>query len=544
MKKTICVLLSLVLLLGILLVSCAPKETLPAETVPVDIETAESIQEETLSNNPVTVKENYLPSHIFTQIKEVFEGKQATFSDYGATSAPYALGDVFTVSNCRLLSITIPVYKTGALDSEGNLVFTIYVVGNSYEGLRQPPKKTYSVKVNAGEHDLSANQAATFRWLTVDLSEYDIVLGENETLAYYSATDTIIPAFIPQDATNTHKALTILKEEFPQITGFFNKVGSDALSPAVSTLFFDFEWERTYESQEAYQAMLDEKANYEAMVKALEREYGGAYLSILGDSISTFAGVSNDREQNSTIGGNAVWYPDGNTNLLNESMTYWGRMIQSTGMRLCVNNSWSGSRVYGAAGGGSGNMLSRATQLHKDNGTQSPGDDIDPNLIFVYMGINDLHNDNAVPFGDLYQVLANNDGRTDHQKIEAWFADVLTQAQQTNSVKQGETYRTFEQAYALSLHAMKEKYSNARIYCFTYVKNMDPRCTDEKLEKYNTCVRALASYFELGLIDQSQGYITESNFHSYSNDTQYLHPNAAGHQWLQRLIVETLYKDL
>lgn len=543
MKKTFYTFISLLLLFSILLVSCSPKAEVPEAPHDVGSEAIESTAEETLSDDPVTVKETYLPTDLSAKIKEAFEKKQSTFNDYGASSAPYAMGDVFTVSDCRLLSISIPVYKTGASDSDGNFTFTLYVVGNSYDGLRQAAKKTYPLKVNGAEHGLSANQASAFRWITVDLSDYNIVLGKDETLAYFSAEDTLIPAFISQDAQNTHAVLNLLKEEFPQITGFFNKVGTTALTPAVSTLLFDFQWERTYENQSAYQAVLDEKTHYEAMIKALEKEYGGAYLSILGDSISTFGGVSNDGTQNKTISGNAVWYPEGNTNVMNASKTYWGRLMESTGMRLCVNNSWSGSRVYGAAGG-SGNMLSRATQLHKDNGTASAGDDTDPNLIFVYMGINDLHNDNAVPFGDLYEILSKKDGRSDKEKIDAWFIGVLAQAQQSGAVKQGETYRTFEQAYALSLHAMKEKYSDARIYCFTYVKNMDPRCTDEKLDRYNTCVKALADYFEVGLVDQSQGHINESNFHSYSNDTQYLHPNAMGHERITRLIVETLYRDL
>ena len=34
----------------------------------------------------------------------------------------------------------------------------------------------------------------------------------------------------------------------------------------------------------------------------------GKKLSILGDSISTYKGVSNDKNANSTIGGNAYFY--------------------------------------------------------------------------------------------------------------------------------------------------------------------------------------------------------------------------------------------
>ena len=544
MKKTVCALISLVLLFGILLVSCSPKEELPEAADSHGSEAVESTEEETLSNDPVTVKETYLPSNLSKQVRTIFEGKQDTFNDYSASSAPYSMSDVFSISNCRLLSITIPVCKTGAIDFKGNFVFTLYVVGNSYEGLCATPKEIYHLDINASEHDLSENNASVYRWLTVDLSDYDIELAEDETLAFYSPEDTIVPAFMSQDSKNTHKLLTVMKEQFPQITGFFNKVGSGAVTPSVSTLFYDFEWERTYESEAAYQAVLNEQTEYDAMVQALKKKYEGAYVSILGDSISTFNGISNNAKINSTIGGNAVWFPSKNTNVMHEGLTYWGRLIEDMGMRLCVNNSWSGSRAYGAAGTGAGNMLGRATQLHRDNGTQTSSDDTDPNLIFVYIGINDLHNSNAVPFGDLYNILSKNDGRSDYEKIDAWFATVLAQAEQSGTVKQGSTYKTFEQAYALSLNAMRERYSAAEIYCITYTQNMDTRCTAEKLDQYNTCVKALASYFDMGVIDQAQGYVNGSNMHAYSNDTQYLHPNAAGHKLITRLIVETLYKNL
>ena len=67
------------------------------------------------------------------------------------------------------------------------------------------------------------------------------------------------------------------------------------------------------------------------------------YISVLGDSISTFEGCNPpgykvyydiDRQQ-----ANAIYIP---------GKTWWGRVIDALGGRLCVNNSYSGSLVSGA----------------------------------------------------------------------------------------------------------------------------------------------------------------------------------------------------
>ena len=50
-------------------------------------------------------------------------------------------------------------------------------------------------------------------------------------------------------------------------------------------------------------------------------------------------------------------------------------------MRLCVNNSWSGGNLSGVDDFSSG--VNRAEQLSRDDGTS-------PDLVLVFMGINDL----------------------------------------------------------------------------------------------------------------------------------------------------------
>lgn len=103
----------------------------------------------------------------------------------------------------------------------------------------------------------------------------------------------------------------------------------------------------------------------------------GKKLSILGDSISTYKGVSNDATANSTLIYNPYYYRDP----LPLDKTYWRLVMEQFGLTLCVNNSWSGGNLSGRDNPDSG--VNRANELARDDGTA-------PDIIIVFMGINDL----------------------------------------------------------------------------------------------------------------------------------------------------------
>lgn len=73
----------------------------------------------------------------------------------------------------------------------------------------------------------------------------------------------------------------------------------------------------------------------------LAENYGGVfegkYFSILGDSISTYAGYIPE--------GNKVYYTGDNAGVDDVSQTWWSIVGNTLGMNLAVNNSWSGSKV-------------------------------------------------------------------------------------------------------------------------------------------------------------------------------------------------------
>ena len=103
----------------------------------------------------------------------------------------------------------------------------------------------------------------------------------------------------------------------------------------------------------------------------------GKFISILGDSISTYKGVSDDNAANSSLLYNPYFYR-GSFPL---EKTYWGRLIDKFGLRLCVNNSWSSGNLSGTDNPDSG--INRANRLSRDDGT-------DPDIVIVFMGLNDL----------------------------------------------------------------------------------------------------------------------------------------------------------
>lgn len=103
----------------------------------------------------------------------------------------------------------------------------------------------------------------------------------------------------------------------------------------------------------------------------------GKKLSILGDSISTYKGVSDDASANSTLIYNPYYYREP----LPLDKTYWKLVMEHFGLDLCLNNSWSGGNLSGRDNPDSG--VNRANNLARDDGTV-------PDVVIVFMGINDL----------------------------------------------------------------------------------------------------------------------------------------------------------
>lgn len=231
-------------------------------------------------------------------------------------------------------------------------------------------------------------------------------------------------------------------------------------------------------------------------------KYRGKTLSILGDSISTFAGY--------IPSGNANWYTGSNCGVSSVNDTWWKKLMDALGMTLNINNSWSGARVTTTNGTPSAGVT-RASNL----GTS-------PDVVIVYMGINDFDNDVAI---------GTYDGTGD-------FPTATT---------------TFREAYAVMLKNLLTAYPLAEVYVCTlpYVEKNgavgfpEKNDNDVLLSTWNEAIRDMADLFGLPVIEFAKCGLTYFNMNTYMGDYSSsahtaLHPNADGHTLLADAAIKAI----
>lgn len=500
-----------------------------------------------------TVTENYLPADLRSYYESAFVEKSDKFKLFWSGNSPFVLQDAATITDCVLKKISIPVFQTEAADKNGKLVFTLLVHDRSLAGLRQAEKRKYEIKIDPADYGLTANTKNVMKYVDIDLAEYDVMLLEGETLAMFAATDTIVPMQAAADDGGViNEAVKAMADSRPEGQGYFFNVGTKDMSfYGASIVPVDFEWEKTY-SPEAQKAAADAEREYKELAALLKEKYSGKNVSVLGDSISTFKGVGDNAEHNSAIYDNLMYYSHASSPYKWED-TYWGRLVTDLDMNLCVANGWGSGRVYGRhngqdSSGGYTKILNfrdsapeRATQLHRNDGTS-------PDLILMYMGINDLHNNGVfgkTPFGGLYDILKNADPCQYDTLISSWFSDVLIKTSNATKLLDSNnkpTYADFEEAYALALYRIKERYPNAEVLCLGLVNNASVLFTVEKQQRFNLVIKVLAEYFGYTYVDQMGAYseITTENMHFYTMDIGCVHPDALGHAAIERMIMRYL----
>lgn len=213
-----------------------------------------------------------------------------------------------------------------------------------------------------------------------------------------------------------------------------------------------------------------------------QQRYIGKKLSILGDSISTFNGY--------IPSGNATYYPSGD--VTDVSDTWWKKLIDNTGLVLDTNNSWSGSRVTTTGGESSAGCMTRCQNLGN------------PDIIIVWMGINDFNNEVA---------LGTYDGTTSVPNVTT----------------------TFREAYGIMLNKILTAYPSAEVYVCTLTpceRNSPegfPEINDNgiALKRFNDAIIELADAFNVRILDHAKSGLTYQNMSVYDPDK--LHPNKLGH---------------
>lgn len=202
----------------------------------------------------------------------------------------------------------------------------------------------------------------------------------------------------------------------------------------------------------------------------------GKKLSVYGDSISTYMGynpqpckVYYDRER------------AGRAGIFSADSTWWAVVLKHFGAQLLMNNSWSGSKVYGDDMS-AGSSEWRTRNLHRDGEL--------PDIILIYMGVNDYG------YG----------------------------------IYPGEGY--FQSAYERMLWTLKGRYPRAKIYCATLAcgamngqKTFPAYLNGNAFEDYNQAIRIAAQKYRCRLVDLAAMGITYESVDG-------THPNAMGMQQL------------
>lgn len=254
-------------------------------------------------------------------------------------------------------------------------------------------------------------------------------------------------------------------------------------------------------------------------LKAGSSKLEGKYLSIIGDSISTYQGWNNV----DPIPGAAVYYPHGSIDNVNK--TYWKKLVDRTGMNLLVNNSWSGSAVcYYKTSGDVANTPAR-TILHKDGHN--------PDIILINMGTNDF-----------YRLGLNSQAGAGTLTMGTWNG-------------RGEEYPdktlqsvNFRQAYAVMLRRVIEDYPRAEVYCCTVpcgeergggLNEFNPE--GDSLVEFNDAIREIATAYGVKVIELATTGINYASRTDYLVDSA-VHPNEAGMERFYEVIRASLESKL
>lgn len=239
-------------------------------------------------------------------------------------------------------------------------------------------------------------------------------------------------------------------------------------------------------------------------------KFNGKKLSIVGDSISTFAGY--------IPSGYETFYPSstlaqsGTGSLTAVEQTWWYKLCEETGLTLLKNASWSGSWVTGDTSSTTNAMTAASTKRIAD---LKGSDGTTPDIIIVYIGINDLFNSNVVSRG---------------ATLGAWTPDEVVPADGT--------VMEFASAYAIMLKKIMTTYPKARVFCGTLlttarnykdtdgVETFPTKHNGVTLNQVNNKIREIANGMGCDLIDVHNCGINYFNIGRYTIDMT--HPNAAG----------------
>lgn len=424
------------------------------------------------------------------ELESVYATRTSNYQSVVNTAAPFIYQDATKFAGQTVKSMKTFVNAVSYSDDVAVMhIALITVPGNFDVGTTIPSyDETYTIKLPKSFF----NSATTInKWVEIDFTEYayksdgtkateGIVVGENQTLVFAANKAEMVMWGFKNDSASWQ---VYDGEQFYQTSD--NALKGNADGTRLNFLFYV-----NGKDDEKIEDRIErlETLNYNAGIeKQLASLLSGKNLSILGDSISTYTGVSNNSEEN--LSDNAVYYKT----QISQSDTYWQQILTTYNMNLCVNNAWSGAYVSQHqpnvnadkdSDGSISSGMARAGNLAKADGTQ-------PDYIIVYIGINDL---NA-----------------------------------------GVSATTVASAYQTMLNTITSTYPNAKVFCL----NMPNRNTGNSPVEYNNAIaNAILQHDNVYLVDLYNSNFSGATYQTNSLDN--LHPNAIGMDYMTNIIIEAM----
>ena len=163
-------------------------------------------------------------------------------------------------------------------------------------------------------------------------------------------------------------------------------VGIDLVIPKKEGYFFrGFYYSNNFSSEKITRINGKQTGDVTVYAKWEEATLENANISFYGDSITTFDGYIPE--------GYAFYYPTASATVKSVEDTWWYQTLKNTNSKLLVNNSYGGTSVHGGKNQG---VDEERIKLLSTDTTR-------PDIIIVYLGINDVVNKRATTvFKDAY----------------------------------------------------------------------------------------------------------------------------------------------
>ncbi len=236
--------------------------------------------------------------------------------------------------------------------------------------------------------------------------------------------------------------------------------------------------------------------------------YKGKVISILGDSISTFAGYIPVADGFNLL--HRARYPQ--SNLFTEvDETWWMQVLVALDAKLGINDSWAGSTVTNIITGNSGDVGEKAAMASLTR-IQNLGVNGTPDVILFYGGTNDI--------ARYSQPGSFSPGSA---PIEA---DLTTTK-----------WSSPADAYVAAILRMRRYYPNAEIIAMlpTYTSTY---YTDARLEQFNAVYAAICAHYGVTCIDLRDCGISTVDL------PDGIHPDTFGMDYITKAVLDTLLNDV